>query len=80
VHIIFKEKRSVVIKTGVKDFVLVKFMTNDFVVDCPLSFAVDCLGRRWKINNCSELPKYVLRALFIDTINCRVYTTSVVDE
>jgi len=39
----------VVIKTGVEDFVLVEFMTNDFVVDCPLSFADDCPGRRWRI-------------------------------
>jgi len=71
---------SVVIKTGVKDFVLVKFMTNDSVVDCPFSFADDFLGRRWTTNNCSELPKYFLSALFIDAINFRDYTALVVDE
>jgi hypothetical protein len=44
-------------------------MTNGSVVDCPSSFADDCLGHRWRINCCSELPKYVLSALFIDAIN-----------
>ena len=59
---------------------MVKIMANDSVAVCPLSFDDDSLGRRWRINNYSELPKYVLSALFIDGINCRDYTASVVDE
>jgi hypothetical protein len=55
-------------------------MTNDSVVDCPLSFADDSVGRRCSINNCSDLPKYVLSALFIDAISFRDYTALVVDE
>jgi hypothetical protein len=51
-------------------------MTNDCLVDCH----VDSLGRRWRINNCSELPKCVLSVLFNDVINCRYYTASVVDR
>lgn len=63
-----------------KDFVLVKFVSNNSVVECPLSFTDDSLGRRWRINSCSELQEYVSSALFMDAINCRDNTASVVDE